>query len=112
MNIAASGSGHQKGGRYMSENGENTIQDLYDLILGRRENPVEGSYTNYLFSKGSDKICKKVGEEAFEVVIAATSDKKQDIIYELADLQYHLLVLMAEKGITPDDVYNELKNRR
>jgi len=96
----------------MSENNDNTIQELYDLILGRRENPVEGSYTNYLFSKGSDKICKKVGEEAFEVVIAATADNKQDTIYELADLQYHLLVLMAEKGITPDDVYNELKNRR
>jgi phosphoribosyl-ATP pyrophosphohydrolase len=94
--------------------GENTdiIQDLYDLIIGRRENPVEGSYTNYLFTKGTDKICKKVGEEAFEVVIAAAGDKREAMIYELADLQYHLLVLMAEKGITPDDVYTELKNRR
>jgi len=96
----------------MPDVGENIIADLYELILGRRENPVEGSYTNYLFSKGSDKICKKVGEEAFEVVIAATANNKQDIIYELADLQYHLLVLMAEKGITPDDVYKELNNRR
>jgi len=96
----------------MSENSANIIQEVYDVILGRRENPVEGSYTNYLFSKGSDKICKKVGEEAFEVVIAATGNKKEDIVYELADLQYHLLVLMAEKGITPEDVYNELKNRR
>ena len=96
----------------MPDVGENIISELYELILGRRENPVEGSYTNYLFSKGSDKICKKVGEEAFEVVIAATTNNKQDIIYELADLQYHLLVLMAEKGITPDDVYKELNNRR
>jgi len=96
----------------MPDVGENIISELYELILGRRENPVEGSYTNYLFSKGSDKICKKVGEEAFEVVIAATVNNKQDIIYELADLQYHLLVLMAEKGITPDDVYKELNNRR
>jgi len=96
----------------MPDVGENIISELYELILGRRENPVEGSYTNYLFSKGSDKICKKVGEEAFEVVIAATANNKQDIIYELADLQYHLLVLMAEKGITPDDVYKELNNRR
>lgn len=96
----------------MNSDSENIIQELYDLILGRRENPVEGSYTNYLFSKGSDKICKKVGEEAFEVVIAAANGSKQDIIYELADLQYHLLVLMAEKGITPEDVYAELRNRR
>jgi len=96
----------------MPDVGENIISELYELILGRRENPVEGSYTNYLFTKGSDKICKKVGEEAFEVVIAATANNKQDIIYELADLQYHLLVLMAEKGITPDDVYKELNNRR
>ena len=91
----------------MPDVGENIIAELYELILGRRDSPVEGSYTNYLFSKGSDKICKKVGEEAFEVVIAATANNKQDIIYELADLQYHLLVLMAEKGITPDDVYKE-----
>ena|ERR1035437_4128197 len=94
------------------ESGNKIIQELYELIVGRRENPVEGSYTNYLFSKGSEKICKKVGEEAFEVVIAATTDKRQDIIYELADLQYHLMVLMVEKGITLDDVYDELKKRR
>jgi len=96
----------------MADNSESVIQELYELILGRRENPVEGSYTNYLFSKGMDKICKKTGEEAIEVIIAATNGNRQDIIYELADLQYHLLVLMAEKGITPDDVYCELKNRR
>jgi len=95
-----------------TESGDKIIQELYELIVGRRENPVEGSYTNYLFSKGSEKICKKVGEEAFEVVIAATADKRQDIIYELADLQYHLMVLMVEKGITLDDVYDELKKRR
>lgn len=96
----------------MEEGTANIVLDLYELILGRRENPVEGSYTNYLFTKGTDKICKKVGEEAVEVIIAAVGDKRQDMIYELADLQYHLLVLMAEKGITPEDVYTELKNRR
>ncbi len=96
----------------MTDNSETIIQELYDLILSRRENPVEGSYTNYLFTKGNDKICKKAGEEAIEVIIAATHGSKQDTIYELADLHYHLLVLMAANGITPDEVYKELKNRR
>ena len=96
----------------MTDKAENIIDELYELILGRRENPVEGSYTNYLFSKGTEKICKKTGEEAIEVIIAAVEGNRQDIIYELADLQYHLLVLMAEKGITPEDVYLELRNRR
>ena len=95
-----------------SETDKNIIDELYGVILGRKTNPVDGSYTNYLFDKGMNKIGKKVGEEAFEVVIAACGDKKQDIIYELADLQYHLLVLMAEKGITPEDVYTELRTRR
>lgn len=96
----------------MTENSESIIGELYELILGRRENPVEGSYTNYLFSKGMEKICKKAGEETIEVIIAAVEGNRENIIYELADLQYHLLVLMAEKGITPEDVYLELRNRR
>jgi phosphoribosyl-ATP pyrophosphohydrolase len=96
----------------MDSNQPDVISELYTLILGRMENPVEGSYTNYLLSKGTDKICKKVGEEAFEVVIAAAGDRREDMIYELADLQYHLLVLMAHKGITPEDVLEELKKRR
>ncbi|NLT11318.1 MAG: phosphoribosyl-ATP diphosphatase [Clostridiaceae bacterium] len=88
------------------------IQELYEVITDRKKNPVEGSYTNYLFSKGLDKILKKIGEESVEVVISSLSGEKKDIIYEIADLQYHLMVLMAEKDITPEDVYKELKNRR
>ena len=88
------------------------IDELYEVITGRKEKPVEGSYTNYLFSKGSNKICKKVGEEAVEVIISATGGQKEDIIAEIADLTYHVLVLMAEKGITPEDVSEELKKRQ
>lgn len=88
------------------------VQELYEVITDRKKNPVEGSYTNYLFSKGIDKILKKIGEESVEVVISSLSGEKSAIIYEIADLQYHLMVLMAEKGITPEDIYNELKKRR
>ncbi|MDD3959648.1 MAG: phosphoribosyl-ATP diphosphatase [Clostridiaceae bacterium] len=93
-------------------NKESIIRELYDVIMDRRENPAEGSYTNYLFSKGIGKICKKFGEEAIEVVISSLNGEKKDIVYEIADLQYHLMVLMAEKGITPDDIYDELRSRR
>jgi len=96
----------------MSESKQAIINELYEVIIDRKLNPVEGSYTNYLFSKGIDKICKKLGEEAVEVVISSISGEKKDIIYEVADLEYHLLVLMAEKGITPDDIYDELRSRR
>ncbi|NLW88654.1 MAG: phosphoribosyl-ATP diphosphatase [Clostridiaceae bacterium] len=96
----------------MSENKESIIRELYDVIVDRRINPAEGSYTNYLFSKGLGKICKKLGEEAIEVVISSMNGEKKDIVYEIADLQYHLMVLMVEKGITPEDVYDELRSRR
>lgn len=96
----------------MSENKESIIRELYDVIVDRRINPAEGSYTNYLFSKGLGKICKKLGEEAIEVVISSMNGEKKDIVYEIADLQYHLMVLMVEKGITPEDVYDELRGRR
>lgn len=88
------------------------IQDLYDVIVGRKENKQEGSYTTYLFEKGVDKILKKVGEECTEVVISCKEDNKTDQINEICDLVYHLLVLMAEKGITVDEVAEELGNRR
>ena len=88
------------------------IQELYEVITDRKKNPVEGSYTNYLFSKGMGKILKKIGEESVEVVISSLSGEKKDVIYEIADLQYHLMVLMAEKEITPEDVFMELRNRR
>lgn len=96
----------------MTDNKESIIQELYEVIMDRRENPAEGSYTNYLLSKGLGKICKKFGEEAIEVVISSLNGEKKDIVYEIADLQYHLMVLMAEKGITPDDIYDELRSRR
>ena len=86
--------------------------ELYNVILDRKDNPVEGSYTNYLFNKGTEKIAKKVGEEAVETVIAAAMNNKEAVTAEIADLEYHVLVLMAEMGITLDEVTNELRSRR
>lgn len=88
-----------------------SLDGLYDLVKGRKTNPVEGSYTTYLFNKGKEKILKKVGEECTEVVIGAMKDSKEETIYEVADLTYHILVLMAEMGITVDDVKTELAKR-
>ena len=88
------------------------LRELYSVILDRKEHPVEGSYTNYLFEKGTDKISKKLGEEAVEVVIAASPRDRKATIQEIADLEYHLLVLMADRGITLDDVETELRSRR
>lgn len=88
-----------------------TIQGLYDLIMGRKTDKKEGSYTTYLFEKGRDKILKKVGEEATEVIIGGKADDKAETIYELADLMYHALVLMADMDITVDDVMRELASR-
>ncbi len=86
------------------------LNDLYAEILDRKNNPKEGSYTNYLFDKGLDKILKKVGEEAAEVIIAAKNNN-QELIYESADLLYHLLVLMVEKDITLEELKTELDTR-
>ncbi len=88
-----------------------SYQGLYDLIKGRKENPQEGSYTTYLFEKGLEKILKKVGEESCETVIAAMKQDKQETIFEIADLSYHVMVLMAEMGITLDDLTKELAGR-
>ena len=88
------------------------IRELYSVVTDRKANPVEGSYTNYLFDKGTDKHSKKVGEEAVEVVIAASQRDRKATIQEIADLQYHLLVLMVDRGITIDDVEAELRSRR
>ncbi|MCR5590172.1 MAG: bifunctional phosphoribosyl-AMP cyclohydrolase/phosphoribosyl-ATP diphosphatase HisIE [Lachnospiraceae bacterium] len=87
------------------------LEDVMSIILDRKENPKEGSYTNYLFDKGLDKILKKVGEEAAETVIAAKNPEPEEIKYEIADLLYHLMVLMALKGITWADVMEELARR-
>lgn len=88
------------------------LYELYGVIEDRRENPIEGSYTNYLFSEGIDKILKKVGEEATEVVIASKNDSKEEVIYEVSDLIYHLTVLLVNQDITLDDIFEELKTRR
>lgn len=87
------------------------MNDLAALIADRRANPKEGSYTNYLFDKGLDKILKKVGEECTEVIIAAKAEDKKETIYEIADLVYHTLVLMEQAGITVDEIKTELASR-
>ncbi|MDR1558596.1 MAG: bifunctional phosphoribosyl-AMP cyclohydrolase/phosphoribosyl-ATP diphosphatase HisIE [Clostridiales bacterium] len=88
------------------------LKALYSTALERKENPREGSYTNYLFEKGIDKILKKVGEESAEVIIAAKNNSKDEIIYETADLLYHLSVMLADSGVRWEDVYTELAHRR
>ncbi|MCI8628671.1 MAG: phosphoribosyl-ATP diphosphatase [Firmicutes bacterium] len=87
------------------------LYQLYDIISDRKINPKQGSYTNYLFEKGLDKILKKVGEETAETIIAAKNNDKNEVIYELSDLLYHISVLLSEKQITWDDVFEELKKR-
>ncbi|MBS4899967.1 MAG: bifunctional phosphoribosyl-AMP cyclohydrolase/phosphoribosyl-ATP diphosphatase HisIE [Clostridiales bacterium] len=94
-----------------SSNPLNVFTDVYDLIEDRKINPKEGSYTNYLFTKGIDKILKKCGEEASEIIIAAKNPDPEEIKYEVADFLYHLMVLMSLKGITWEDIVKELANR-
>ncbi len=84
---------------------------LYRMIAGRKTEPKEGSYTTYLFEKGMDKILKKVGEESTEVIIAGAKNDKEETVYEIADLAYHIMVMMAEQGITLADVTAELAKR-
>ncbi|MFW5864968.1 MAG: bifunctional phosphoribosyl-AMP cyclohydrolase/phosphoribosyl-ATP diphosphatase HisIE [Candidatus Izemoplasmataceae bacterium] len=88
-----------------------TFEILYDIIKNRKLNPLEGSYTNYLFDKGLDKILKKLGEETSEVIIGAKNQDKTEMIYEMSDLIYHLSVLMLYNDITFKDLENELKKR-
>ena len=88
-----------------------SMDGLYELLKGRKENLPEGSYTTYLFQKGLDKILKKVGEECTEVIIGAKSNDKAETVYEIADLAYHVMVLMVEMGITVDDIKKELASR-
>ncbi|SKB50787.1 phosphoribosyl-ATP pyrophosphatase [Acetoanaerobium noterae] len=88
------------------------LSELYEVVLNRKANKVEGSYTSYLFDKGLDKILKKVGEESAEVIIAAKNDDKSELIYEISDLLYHLTVLMVEKGVDYKDIDEELEKRR
>lgn len=88
-----------------------SIYKLYELIRERKINNTESSYTTYLFNSGIDKILKKIGEESSEVIIGAKNDNREEIIYELADLFYHILVLMVEKNITLNDIKDELSKR-
>lgn len=97
---------------YQSEDlHEFTMNGLYDLLVGRKKDKPEGSYTTYLFEKGTDKILKKIGEECTEVIIAGKADDKKETIYEIADLCYHTLVLMIEQGISLEDIHKELASR-
>ena len=88
-----------------------SYEALYELIKGRKTSPKEGSYTTYLFEKGMDKILKKLGEESTEVIIGAAKGDREETVYELGDLVYHAMVLMAEMGITVEDVTRELEKR-
>ena len=88
------------------------LKEVYDVIVDRRIHPKEGSYTNYLFEKGIDKMLKKVGEETAEVIIASKNPENGEVVYEISDLIYHLSVLMVEKGITYDEIFEELGKRR
>jgi phosphoribosyl-ATP pyrophosphohydrolase/phosphoribosyl-AMP cyclohydrolase len=96
---------------WMSKIGD-VLDEIYAVVDDRRKNPQEGSYTNYLFDKGLDKICKKVGEEATEVVIAAKNGKHDEVVYEVSDLLYHVCVLLVQQGVTLEDLHEELKRRR
>ena len=87
------------------------LESLYDLLMDRKATLPEGSYTTYLFQKGLDKILKKVGEESTEVIIAGKAENKAETIYEIADLTYHVLVLMAQMGISVEEIKKELAGR-
>ena len=93
------------------ERSEFSYEGLMELIRGRKTNPQDGSYTTYLFNKGLDKILKKVGEESTEVIIAAKAEDKRETVYEIADLAYHIMVLMVETGVSLDDIRDELASR-
>ncbi len=93
------------------EKHEFTVTGLYELLEGRKKDMPEGSYTTYLFSKGTDKILKKIGEECTEVIIAGKADDKAETVYEIADLMYHTMVLMVNMGISVEDIRKELASR-
>ena len=96
---------------FSEERQEFSLRGLMTLLQGRKDEKPEGSYTTYLFEKGLDKILKKIGEECTEVIIAAKAEDKKETIYEIADLAYHVMVLMTEQGITLDEIHKELASR-
>lgn len=97
--------------QYVEKNPLKVLEEVYGIIEQRRNEPQEGSYTNYLFSQGIDKILKKIGEESSEVIIAAKNPDPQEVKYEISDLLYHCMVLMVEKGVTWEEITNELSQR-
>ena len=103
-------------GKLVDDDKKPAKSDIFEreqaVVIDRKENPEEGSYTNYLFDKGEDKILKKVGEEAAEVVIAGKNRDKGEISYEVSDLIYHLTVMLVDNGMTWDDIYEEMERRR
>ena len=99
------------GDQYEEINTQQVFESVYHTIMDRKEHPKEGSYTNYLFEKGIDKILKKVGEEAAEIIIAAKNPNPEELKYEMCDFLYHMMVLMAERGITWDDIMEEMAKR-
>ena len=103
--MIASGEVHRGGGEPFS------LDSLYRIVEDRKKNRKPGSYTTYLFDKGIDKMLKKIGEESAAVIIAGKANDKAETIYEIADLTYHVMVLMAEMNITPGDVVRELASR-
>lgn len=90
----------------------NTLEGLYEVVLDRKEHGEEGSYTRYLFEQGLDKILKKCGEESAEMIIAAKNGEKPELVGEISDLIYHMLVMMVETGVPLTDVLDELERRR
>ena len=99
------------GSDYDETNPLQVFESVYNTIVDRREHPKEGSYTNYLFDKGIDKILKKVGEEATEIIIAAKNPNPEEVKYEMADFLYHAMVLMVERGVDWEDIVKELADR-
>lgn len=94
------------------DNEKDILNELYEVIENRKNNPKEGSYTSYLFEKGLDKILKKIGEESSEVIIGAKNKNKEEMTYEISDLAYHTLVLMVNEGIGLEDIERELRKRK
>jgi len=103
--------GDTKAPKFSSSNTAKTLDEVYDVIRGRKINPKEGSYVSGLFEKGLDKILKKIGEEAGETIIGAKNENKQEIIYETADLWFHSMIALAYFDLTPEDIYKELGRR-
>ena len=97
--------------QYISRNPLEILEDMYDSVVERKEHPREGSYTNYLFDKGLDKILQNIGEEATEIVIAAKNTEPEEITYEICDFIHDLIIMMVETGITWEDVVEELNQR-